>query len=328
MVNQELLDFIKIQLSRGFSKEAITSDLLVAGGWTEQDIQEGFNNISNTVINQAIPSNLNNSPLDQNTINCYYGKKAVFIIVFLFVIGVVVFGYYFRSDIPVIKDFMKSKNYLPVNEIKPEDNSLYQIQKEEVSMYTKEQDENLIIPESTVQSVSNTKTENKKVVVASPQVKTPTEPSEVSTINCGTEMKCFIGAVKTCTPAFVEETKTIDFFDVYSITNKTKMTLAGYDSSKKCIYSSKVISANIDYSPKIKSSPEYMAATEAEKKEDLDKLNESVKNTIGMTTKCLFTTTYLSDILAKWSKGEYSSEDYKPENCTTTDSTGKEYPMM
>lgn len=71
-----------------------------------------------------------------------------------------------------------------------------------------------------------------------------------------------------------------------------------------------------------------MAATEAEKKEDLAKPNESVKSTIGMVTKCSFTTTYLSAILAKWSKGEYSSEDYKPGNCTITDSTGKVYPMM
>lgn len=45
MINQQLLDFIKSQLSQGLTKEKISSELL-ANGWNARDIEEGFNEIS------------------------------------------------------------------------------------------------------------------------------------------------------------------------------------------------------------------------------------------------------------------------------------------
>jgi hypothetical protein len=41
MINQQLLDFIKQQLSKGISKDKITSDLL-SNGWNIEDVAEGF----------------------------------------------------------------------------------------------------------------------------------------------------------------------------------------------------------------------------------------------------------------------------------------------
>jgi uncharacterized membrane protein YhaH (DUF805 family) len=54
MINQQLLDFIKLQLSKGLTKEKITSDLL-ANGWTAQDIEEGFKSVGTPSSSIPIP---------------------------------------------------------------------------------------------------------------------------------------------------------------------------------------------------------------------------------------------------------------------------------
>lgn len=308
MINQQLLDFIKSQLLKGIDSETITKELQ-GSGWAQTDINEGFsainapmaNPVINPIINPVAFNSINNPILTQ-TVN-HSGKKVLLIIVTLFVIAGGVSGYYFRNDIPVIKDLIKSKS-VPVNEIQQEGNTQAQIQKESnIVQPQQEQNQGVVVTEPTQESV------------------------KTGPINCGTEMKCFMSAVKTCAPAFVEQTTTLNIFGIYSQTNKTKMTLTGYDSAKKCGYLSKVISANVDYSPEIKATPEYKAGTNEQKNADLAEPNASAKNTIGMVTKCSFTTTYLSAILAVWSKGEYSSEDYKPGNCSAIDSNGKALPL-
>ena len=42
MITQELIDYVKTQLSAGISREKITSDLLDQGGWTTEQINEAF----------------------------------------------------------------------------------------------------------------------------------------------------------------------------------------------------------------------------------------------------------------------------------------------
>jgi hypothetical protein len=42
MITQELIDYVKTQLSAGISREQITSDLLGQGGWTVEQINEAF----------------------------------------------------------------------------------------------------------------------------------------------------------------------------------------------------------------------------------------------------------------------------------------------
>ena len=136
MINQQLLDFIKLQLSKGLDKETITKELL-GGGWAEADIQEGFNTVNIPVVNQTINPVINNpvvssinNPILTHVPN-HSGKKVAFIIVALFVIAGGASGYFFRNDIPVIKDLIKSKNIVSINEIKQEENTQSQIQKEE-----------------------------------------------------------------------------------------------------------------------------------------------------------------------------------------------------
>lgn len=328
MITDQLLDYIKQQLSRGLEYDAISKDLL-NNGWEKRDIQEGF------IAIRTHNTNLTKDPDTYNNIDKKItsdsrrklSKRMLLIIGSILVLVSGTSGYYFRNDLPVIKDLIKS-NSASVSEIELQDSIKSEIQQEEIlpSNFELEQNQNISQPDIKDGSELPKDTEVKKVAVVD-AVKVPA-PVRAGPVNCGTEMKCFISAAKNCTPSFVEETQTLDLFGLYSQTNKAKLTITGYDLAKRCGYISKVITANVDYSPEIKSSPEYKSATDEEKKADLAKVSESVKMTIGMTTKCSFTTTYLSAILAKWSKGEYSSEDYKPGNCTSTDSTGQVYPML
>jgi len=117
MINQQLLDFIKSQLLKGLDKETIKKELL-GNGWAEVDIQEGFNAVSapvvnptinpvvNPIINPVVSTSLNNPILTQNT--NHSSKKVLLIILAFFIIAGGVSGYYFRNDIPVVKDFVKN----------------------------------------------------------------------------------------------------------------------------------------------------------------------------------------------------------------------------
>ena len=326
MINQQLVDFIKSELLKGADRETIKKQLL-GSGWNIEDIEEGFGLATAKNINLTGNSSTPIPPtIDVETYN--KGKKIT--ILFSFITVIIAANLIFGDELRIIKDDLvksiKGSKTEIINQIKQVENVNTEIQQEGPATPQQNQNQNDKEIEPVQESSPVTKIEDKKVTVVS----TEKLPSSVKTgpINCGKDMSCFINNSKTCTPAFVEETTTLDLFGMYSQTNKTKMTLTGYDSSKKCGYLSEVISANVDYSSEIKSSPEYMAATEAEKKEDLAKPNESVKSTIGMVTKCSFTTAYLTDLLNKWQKGSYSSDDYKPGNCTTTDSAGKVYPMM
>ena len=49
MVNQQLTDYIKLQLQQGISKEQIVNSLL-ANSWNSQDIEDGFKSIDNPAI--------------------------------------------------------------------------------------------------------------------------------------------------------------------------------------------------------------------------------------------------------------------------------------
>lgn len=135
MINQQLLGFIKQQLLKGVDKETITKELL-GSGWSQLDVNEGFNIVNtpvinptiNPVINPTTSNNINNPILTQTT--NHSGKKLLLIVIALFIIAGGVSGYYFRNDIPVIKDLIKTKTILPVNEIKQEEITKTQIQKE------------------------------------------------------------------------------------------------------------------------------------------------------------------------------------------------------
>lgn len=326
MINQQLLYFIKQQLFKGVDKETITKEL-IGSGWTEQDIKEGFNTVNVPIVSSII-NPINNPILTQNT--NHSGKKVILIIVALFIIAGGVSGYYFRNYIPVIKDLIKTKTTLPINEIKQEENTQNQVQKEgNATQLQQERSQSVTMNEPTQESELVSKTEDKKVVVVSPKT---------GLINCGADMSCFMSAIKDCSISSVEETRTVSVFGMFNQTNKQTLKLTGYDTSKKCVFTSHVDDViSLEYSPEFKEmmiskmKEDGRVLSDSEMVEAFkipDEALASAKSTIGMTTKCSFTTNYLTELLTKWAKGSYSSDDTKLGNCTVTDSFGKVIPTM
>lgn len=88
-----------------------------------------------------------------------YSKKIVLILLVLFIVAGGASGYYFRNDIPVIKDLIKSK-VIPASEIKQESNTQVQIQQEKQIEAISEISKNTN-PNESLGSVPNV--ENKKI---------------------------------------------------------------------------------------------------------------------------------------------------------------------
>lgn len=324
MINQQQQLFIKQSLLQGATKEKITNDLLL-NGWTTQDIEEGFNSLNTSNINSSevkIPETQTQKTQIQVRDSSNMGLKII--IAILALIALAVFGFIFYKGV-IEKNTNKVADTHSVN----------QDQKGIIDQQNKEAEsekvETPVVPETTTpeQNLLTSPEDSTSAVEVKTNVTTPTKTGP---INCGKDMTCFMNAVKTCSPAVVEETKKVDIFGMIQ-TNKMKSTLSGFDSSKKCIYSSYVMDANLSYSSEMIS----FLKTEFEKQEGKTLTAEqekelsvvspdalaSVKSTIGMTTKCTFTTTYLTELLTKWAKGDYSSDDLNSGNCKLTDSTGK-----
>ena len=58
MITQELIDYVKTQLSAGVAREKVTSDLLGQGGWTIEQINEAFQATQQTVPQQVSQSDI------------------------------------------------------------------------------------------------------------------------------------------------------------------------------------------------------------------------------------------------------------------------------
>jgi hypothetical protein len=67
MITQELIDYVKTQLSSGVTREKITSDLLGQGGWTMEQINEAFGyaeqSIPTQMSYQATVSDMTQAPV-------------------------------------------------------------------------------------------------------------------------------------------------------------------------------------------------------------------------------------------------------------------------
>ena len=81
MINQQIIDFIKGQLSKGLTKGKITSDLL-ASGWTAQDVEEGFKEITSPT--QNIVQNNNVVPSSSKPKGFFFMLHILVILSFVF----------------------------------------------------------------------------------------------------------------------------------------------------------------------------------------------------------------------------------------------------
>jgi len=372
MMNQQLLDFVKQSLAQGVNREKITIDL-VANGWTMTDINECFNSLNTPPVVQPIQpiqpiqpvqpiqniqptqtsqpvkpiQTLNQKPVQVSTKEQDQSEptsiavKIFYVLIALLLLGTIAAGYYFRNElvsIPVIKDFIVSNNIKIagltedlINKEKVEEKNLIQEQKEVLPEEIENPVQAEVIPEQNP-VVTTEETKTPAVVAIAPVV------AKTGVIDCGKDMACFMKAIKTCSPAVVEQTNTLPIFGLIQ-TSDMKISLNGFNSSKKCVYLSEVLNAKLEYSQEMKNSilseitpeiiakkrsepdfpEEYKNLTDEELRKKMIEVPkngmDSVKSTIGMITKCSFTTNYLTELYTNWSKGKASSKDLDPGNC-------------
>lgn len=264
MINEQLLTFIKQQLSKGLNKEIIINELL-SGGWSTEDINEGFNVINaqtvnlsinpvvthpvvdkeaiqaNIVVNQVIPSDIVNPNLNQTSKTSI--KKVFLIVGGFLVLACIVAGYLFRNNIPFVKDLIKN-NSVPVIEIKQEDNTQSQIKEEETIIpitTPTEQVGNLITTDSKQVSEPIVK---KETVVVAPAKTTTT----IGVIDCGTDSSCFINSANTCQKAkMVLNQKNAPFLEIGFVDYSENIEVTGKEGNN-CIFRTKIIDYKFKYS--------------------------------------------------------------------------------
>ena len=157
-----------------------------------------------------------------------------------------------------------------------------------------------------------------------------TVPNLGNKINCNKDLNCFLKAVKTCAPAVVESTGSVNVTTLAEDITQT-ISLAGLNSKGKCEHSSYISNVtNIRYAPGMLA---YMKASAAEsglsdlqiaealkvKEEDIT----TAKISIGMTTKCYFDTSYLIGIYENRVKGVYKMPDVTAGNCAVLNKKGE-----
>lgn len=184
MINQQLLYFIKQQLQQGETKEKISSYLL-ANNWTTQDIEEGFNAINVTNSNPL------KNPISTIQVKNHPGRKIFAILIVLFVLVGGVSGYYFRNDIPIIKDLIRSKTS-PVDEIN-------------IVQPESQQNQDIVLPNSPTPSSEQVTSNENDIVTTTETVEGGDSIIKIkaeveTTVNCGSE-DCFKKKFTACQPA-------------------------------------------------------------------------------------------------------------------------------
>ncbi|HEY5587863.1 MAG TPA: hypothetical protein VIK86_02790 [Candidatus Paceibacterota bacterium] len=245
------------------------------------------------------------------------------------------FAFVFRNDLPIIKDLVNNKN-VTANDINQEQNIQPQNQNTEVSTQVQptQPDQNKVtVVDETAQNDALFANMNNAVIDNS-----KTLPMDVKPIDCGKDMICLINNVKNCFPSFIENTVTVNVLGMFNQTNKQKISLTGYDSSKKCGYTSYVVDVvSLEYTPEMQN----FIKTEIKKQGKIltnDQMAEalkapatsvdSAKSTIGTSIVCSFTTSYLTELLTKWANGIYSGTDMDPGNCKAVDVNKKLVPIL
>ncbi len=321
MINQQLLIFIKQSLSQGIDKEKITNDLL-SNGWNKKDIEEGFNSLNVSNINNS-ETKIPETQIEKTQKNAKdsSGLGLKIVIVILILVFLLIFGFIFYKGI-IEKNKIKDSSL--VNE---EQKQL--IDQENQEFDTKQAEAPVVFGDENFSEGSNkiNQSESDKNVSIN-----------LGPVNCGSNMTCFINASKNCTPSFVKETRLVDVFGMFEQKTNITMTLGGLNSSNLCIYESRIDDiVSLDYTSEMKDMIKSMIEenkddlTEDEIKSAYDIPEDSLsqaEDTIGMTTKCTFTTTYLTELLVKWTKGSFGSKDLESGNCKITDSTGRQIPTM
>ncbi|MBK5215461.1 MAG: hypothetical protein JJE53_01490 [Candidatus Pacebacteria bacterium] len=140
MTNPQLIGFIKQSLQQGSTKEKIINDL-VSNGWTLIDIEQGFSSLNTTSFVNLSPtvsttSTFSNEPIF--TEESHLNKKAIFLVIgIIFLLALGVSGYYFRNDLPIVKDLIKNNN-TQINELNQNQTDILKLIEEQTETSTVE----------------------------------------------------------------------------------------------------------------------------------------------------------------------------------------------
>ena len=85
------------------------------------------------------------------------------------------------------------------------------------------------------------------------------------------------------------------------------MVLSGAVAGGKCSFSNHIDDASLSIDPQTETALKAKGVTDAQIQQQLQLSTTQAKQSIGMTTNCTFTTTYLTQMLTNWQKGNLSS---------------------
>ena len=279
MINQQLLDYIKQQIQQGVSQEQIKNSL-IANGWQQQDVEEGFN-----IIAQSASSSFSAVPT--------VASSGIWKIIAGIVIGAVILsgGAYFASQ-----TIFKSKEAPKIsNEVLNQ--PLVETSTNATSTQSSQQ------PESSQQSESQTQSQN----------------PEIAFIDCGTisdfrNFDCFINAAKNCSPAKVIVYSQLDFFTMKNEVS-TFYEIKGQQENK-CVFYIKLISNNVTFNQELIQEMLGSGVTNEEIKQEEQEILKITQSMIGYDGTCKFTSANdLVNLLNKWKKDSFFTEDFNGIDC-------------
>lgn len=128
---------------------------------------------------------------------------------------------------------------------------------------------------------------------------------------------CFITAAKTCEPASVMISQTVDL-GVTTIIGSDLYEIKGRDA-KGCRLYRKVLVWEMKDNPEFIEKMKSKGLELPERDEEISKMNEKrMKDAIGTDGICSFATERLAKLFEDWKDGSFSSEDFRGAKCKGT----------
>lgn len=258
MINEQLIEYIKQQLEKGFSDEIIYNRLLQKG-WQYRDVKEGFDKVRQLNKNYVVQ----NITYDDKTYPELAGKKNKksrgfmwFIVIIIMIAGAL--AYYYRNElqiIPFIK-FLISENQI--------------IERENLTA-------------SVNNDFSTLEEENKFLADSLADLKFAEIPTEGIT-DCERNLECFIEAANNCqkSKVIVSKNNEPEPLGLGTVNMETVYEIIGQDD-ENCLARMKVITYELIYYPEIVASFLEQGKT----KEEIDlKQKENSRIIIGAGQVC------------------------------------------
>ncbi len=191
-------------------------------------------------------------------------------------------------------------------------------------------------------------------VAASPAAASPTKPAATTPsaagmsnlADCGTDLGCFIEASRAGRLAKVDYTMAVDFFGMF-LANTDTLAIKGKEGAN-LLFSQQTIAADATLSEAVVKTAQAKGMSEADlqtalttakgiaeliqaasasinltpdAEKQLKAAKENQQARIGTGKECKFPQPALTAMLERWQKGQYSSSDYDPAQCSNVTGT-------